>query len=190
MQFDPSRIASYVVAGIGFLGAGSIFLSREEERVRGLTTAATVWVVAAVGLACGTGMLVEAGTATVFTLVLLILLKFLDKIVSPRKSFVMQNITIETKQLDEHLMHSIDEICTRLHIVVEALDARRGHDSAVVKLFCKSHDAAALTRAVGKLYTLPDVSAVHTDSQMSRVEVKAEKNKISSPTTLESEESL
>lgn len=190
VQFDPSRIASYVVAGIGFLGAGSIFLSREEERVRGLTTAATVWVVAAVGLACGTGMLVEAGTVTVFTLVVLVLLKFLEKLVSPRKAFVVQNLIVETKQLNEHLIHSIYEICTRLQIVVEALDVRRVHDSEVVKLLCKSHDAAALTRAVGALYLLPDVFAVHTNSRMSRVEVGAEKTRIPSPTTLDSEESL
>src|SRR5438270_9599437 len=59
VQLDPTRIASYIVAGIGFLGAGSIFFSREEEKVKGLTTAATVWLVAAVGMACGAGMLFE-----------------------------------------------------------------------------------------------------------------------------------
>jgi hypothetical protein len=114
----------------------------------------------------------------------------LKKLVSPRKAFVVQNLIVETKQIDEHLIHSIYEICTRLHIVVEALDVRRVHDSEVVKLFCKSHDAAALTLAVGELYTLPDVFAVHTDSRMSRVEVGAEKNSIPSPITRESEESL
>jgi len=46
MQLDPSRVASYVVAGIGFLGGGSIFLNQAKDRVRGLTTAATVWVTA------------------------------------------------------------------------------------------------------------------------------------------------
>src|SRR3989475_10744651 len=44
MQLDPSRIASYVVAGIGFLGAGTIFLRRDKEKVKGLTTAATIWI--------------------------------------------------------------------------------------------------------------------------------------------------
>ena len=99
VQLDPSRIASYVVAGIGFLGAGSIFMSREEEQVRGLTTAATVWVVAAVGLACGTGMLIEAVIATVFTLIVLTLLKVLEKVISPRKSFVVQKLIVRLSSL-------------------------------------------------------------------------------------------
>ena len=45
LTLDPTRIASYIVAGIGFLGAGTIFMSREGERVKGLTTAATIWVI-------------------------------------------------------------------------------------------------------------------------------------------------
>ncbi|MGP5694424.1 MgtC/SapB family protein [Brachybacterium alimentarium] len=52
---DPSRIAAQIVSGIGFLGAGVIFKGRNV--VRGLTTAATIWVAAAVGMACGAGML-------------------------------------------------------------------------------------------------------------------------------------
>lgn len=52
---DPSRIAAQIVSGIGFLGAGVIF--KGHNVVRGLTTAATVWVAAAVGMACGAGML-------------------------------------------------------------------------------------------------------------------------------------
>jgi putative Mg2+ transporter-C (MgtC) family protein len=52
--FDPSRIAAQVVSGIGFLGAGVIFVNRDT--VRGLTTAATVWLSAAIGVACGAGL--------------------------------------------------------------------------------------------------------------------------------------
>ncbi|MFE6971324.1 MgtC/SapB family protein [Isoptericola sp. NPDC057653] len=55
VNLDPSRIAAQIVSGIGFLGAGVIFKGRSV--VRGLTTAATVWVAAAVGMACGAGML-------------------------------------------------------------------------------------------------------------------------------------
>ncbi len=51
---DPSRVAAQVVSGIGFIGAGIIFVS--QERVRGLTTAATVWLVTAIGMACGAGL--------------------------------------------------------------------------------------------------------------------------------------
>jgi putative Mg2+ transporter-C (MgtC) family protein len=50
---DPSRIAAQVISGIGFLGAGVIIFQRDREVVRGLTTAASVWVVAGIGLAVG-----------------------------------------------------------------------------------------------------------------------------------------
>ncbi|WP_231747381.1 MgtC/SapB family protein [Auraticoccus cholistanensis] len=69
VNLDPSRIAAQIVSGIGFLGAGVIFKGRSV--VRGLTTAATVWVAAAVGMACGSGMLSLAVALTVLHLVTL-----------------------------------------------------------------------------------------------------------------------
>jgi putative Mg2+ transporter-C (MgtC) family protein len=59
---NKGQIASNIVQGIGFLGAGLILHTR--SRVLGLTSAATVWVVAAIGMACGAGLYVEAGIAT------------------------------------------------------------------------------------------------------------------------------
>ena len=68
-RFDPSRVASQIVSGIGFLGAG-IILTRHGA-IRGLTTAATIWETAAVGMACGAGLwwLAVAGTALHFLLI-------------------------------------------------------------------------------------------------------------------------
>ncbi|PZR83821.1 MAG: hypothetical protein DLM65_01060, partial [Candidatus Aeolococcus gillhamiae] len=54
VSFDPSRVAAQVVSGIGFIGGGLIFVRRDA--VRGLTTAAIVWVTAAIGMACGAGL--------------------------------------------------------------------------------------------------------------------------------------
>jgi putative Mg2+ transporter-C (MgtC) family protein len=51
---DPSRVAAQIVSGIGFIGAGLIFVG--QDRVRGLTTAATVWLVTGIGMACGAGL--------------------------------------------------------------------------------------------------------------------------------------
>jgi len=51
---DPSRVAAQIVSGIGFIGAGLIFV--RQDTVKGLTTAATVWVVTAIGMACGAGL--------------------------------------------------------------------------------------------------------------------------------------
>ena len=65
-RFDPSRIAAQVVSGIGFIGAGTIILHR--QLVRGLTTAASLWATAGIGLAAGAGMYVVAGAATLLTL--------------------------------------------------------------------------------------------------------------------------
>ena len=70
---DPSRIAAQIVTGIGFLGAGTIIFQR--EMVRGLTTAASIWVVAAIGVAVGGGMYVLAGSTTALTLAVLAGLK-------------------------------------------------------------------------------------------------------------------
>ncbi|WP_374533160.1 MgtC/SapB family protein [Phenylobacterium sp.] len=70
---DPSRVAAQVVSGIGFLGAGSIIL--RNEVVKGLTTAASVWTVAALGLAVGGGLYVPAAAAAVIVLLILAVLK-------------------------------------------------------------------------------------------------------------------
>jgi putative Mg2+ transporter-C (MgtC) family protein len=74
---DPSRIAAQVVSGIGFLGAGSILL--RGEVVRGLTTAASLWTVAAIGLAVGGGLYIEAVAATAVILVILAGIKPLEE---------------------------------------------------------------------------------------------------------------
>jgi putative Mg2+ transporter-C (MgtC) family protein len=67
---DPSRVAAQIVCGIGFIGAGIIFVS--DNRVRGLTTAATVWLVTAIGMACGAGLpwLALAATGAYFIVAL------------------------------------------------------------------------------------------------------------------------
>ncbi|HQB45785.1 MAG TPA: MgtC/SapB family protein, partial [Polyangiaceae bacterium] len=65
-SLDPSRIAAQVVSGVGFLGAGVIIF--RDNTVRGLTTAATVWAVAGVGLAAGGGLYVAALVGTAFML--------------------------------------------------------------------------------------------------------------------------
>ena len=74
---DPSRMAAQVVSGIGFLGAGTIILRRNA--VRGLTTAASVWAVAAIGLASGAGMFAAAVTCTAILLIVLIGLKPVER---------------------------------------------------------------------------------------------------------------
>jgi putative Mg2+ transporter-C (MgtC) family protein len=80
---DPSRVAAQVASGIGFIGAGTIILRREV--VKGLTTAASIWAVAAVGLAVGGGMFLAAGSATLLALALLVLAKPLKARMFPNR---------------------------------------------------------------------------------------------------------
>lgn len=70
-NIDPSRIAAQVVSGIGFLGAGVIFMRRDV--VRGLTTAASIWLTAAVGMACGADLIALAMAMTTLHLVTVVL---------------------------------------------------------------------------------------------------------------------
>ncbi len=76
---DPSRIAAQIVSGIGFLGAGVIFV--RQNIVNGLTTAATIWVTAAIGMACGAGMPVIAAIATFLHFVAVWLLPKLGRLI-------------------------------------------------------------------------------------------------------------
>jgi putative Mg2+ transporter-C (MgtC) family protein len=77
---DMSRVIQGVVAGIGFLGAGAIIKNRSEESVKGLTTAAGVWMTAAIGVACGLG---REATAVISTLLALAVLAVVPKIWAP-----------------------------------------------------------------------------------------------------------
>ncbi len=78
-SYDPSRIASQIVVGIGFIGAGMIVL--RENKIEGLTTAASIWTTAAIGMAVGLGFYALAVFVTVFILaVLFILTLFKEKI--------------------------------------------------------------------------------------------------------------
>lgn len=81
---DPSRVAAQVVSGIGFLGAGTILFLRQEV-IRGLTTAASLWAVAAVGLAVGSGLYVAAFSTTFLIIVILALVKPVERWMFPRR---------------------------------------------------------------------------------------------------------
>jgi putative Mg2+ transporter-C (MgtC) family protein len=80
---SPDRIAAQVVTGIGFLGAGAIL--RSGDHIHGLTTAATIWVNAAIGMAAGLGSYTVATVAAAITLVVLALLPWMEKFVENRR---------------------------------------------------------------------------------------------------------
>jgi putative Mg2+ transporter-C (MgtC) family protein len=74
---DPARIAAQVVTGIGFLGAGCII--QQSERIKGLTTAATIWVVASIGIVAGAGFPILAFIAATMVLLTLVVLGTIER---------------------------------------------------------------------------------------------------------------
>lgn len=99
---DPSRIAAQVVSGIGFLGAGTILFLRSEV-VKGLTTAAGLWTVAAIGLAVGGGLYIPALSATLIAFVILMLFKpFEEKFLAKNKyKSIKMLLRLNEVKLDE-----------------------------------------------------------------------------------------
>lgn len=83
LEGDPTRVASQVASGVGFLGAGAIL--QERFRIRGLTTAASLWVTAALGVAAGVGAYVAVAAVTAVSLAVLTLLKWVEREFFPRQ---------------------------------------------------------------------------------------------------------
>ncbi len=83
--FDPTRIASQIIVGIGFIGTGLIF--SKDSKVMGLTTATGLWVSAGIGMACGFGLFKIAIVATIFTLFIFVILWLLESKLRKTKYF-------------------------------------------------------------------------------------------------------
>src|ERR1700712_3749847 len=99
---DPSRVAAQVVSGIGFLGAGAI-LARGEI-VKGLTTAASIWTVAAIGLAVGGGLYLAAGASTVIILIILAGIKPLEEAYRSRNQSAQLKVAVDSGCLTPDLL--------------------------------------------------------------------------------------
>ena len=93
---DPTRIAAQIISGIGFLGAGAVLHS--HGFVLGLTTAATIWVVAGVGMALGSGMYLVAVFATAMSLVTLYFLSFIEDRIQGRKAYSYALVVTDLNQ--------------------------------------------------------------------------------------------
>ena len=98
---DPGRVAAQVVTGIGFLGAGAII--RDRGSIRGLTTAACLWVAAAIGVACGVGMIAIAMLSTVLALASLLALKKVEEI-------IRKDVYFQVKLLSADLPGQLEKI--------------------------------------------------------------------------------
>jgi putative Mg2+ transporter-C (MgtC) family protein len=116
-NLDKGRVASNIVQGVGFLGAGLILHTR--SRVVGLTSAATVFVVAAIGMACGAGLYVEAALATAMVIVALKLIGVMESRL-PWKYFVL---LYEVRGQNQQLLYTaILEVLDRAGIRMDVID--------------------------------------------------------------------
>jgi len=120
---DPSRVAAQVVSGIGFIGAGTIILRREI--VRGLTTAASIWAVAAIGLAVGGGMYLAALVATVLALVILAAVKPIEWRVFRHRRARQVSLTVDVQEISlSDIKAEIEAADLRLdHMVIRSSDS-------------------------------------------------------------------
>lgn len=112
-QLDPSRIAAQVVSGIGFLGAGSIMM--RGEVIKGLTTAASLWAVAGIGLAVGGGLYMLGAVATFLILIILIAIRPVERMLRDIVQIqvvklVAPNNTLSPNQLKQLLGARADKI--------------------------------------------------------------------------------
>src|SRR3984957_10317277 len=121
---DPSRIAAQIVTGIGFIGGGLIFVRRDS--VRGLTTAATVWLTAAVGMACGAGLPILALVVTAGHFIVIAVFPYIvARLPSSRWSPSWLRVSYEDR--GETLL-AILAACTRQDFAVSRIRVERGAD--------------------------------------------------------------
>jgi putative Mg2+ transporter-C (MgtC) family protein len=146
---DPSRVAAQIVTGIGFLGAGTIIL--QKEMVQGLTTAASIWVVAAIGAAVGGGMYVLAGIATALTLGVLAGLRVVeDRWFTPQDSHSL-SLTFDSNALS---LSEIESSIERQGYHLDRLVLRPSGDGEPdqLDLILGGKDGGSLTSLLDKLH--------------------------------------
>ncbi|MGC3965247.1 MAG: MgtC/SapB family protein [Rhodocyclaceae bacterium] len=162
VHLDVSRVASQVVSGIGFLGAGTIMLRRQI--VHGLTTAASLWSVAAVGLAAGGGMYVASVGATVLILVILVLIKPLEARMRGNRHDQTLTINFARGSLTtEQVQTMLDDSNLKQRGMTLKSDPRGDEEELRIALtHCEDRDAA---RVVDALRALQGVRQVALDER-------------------------
>ncbi len=128
LGYDPGRIAAQVISGIGFLGAGTIL--REGSSVKGLTTAASLWVVAGIGLAVGTGFYVPGAVTTGLVVVVLVVFdRFERRFILSKRDALFVQVSDRPGQLG-----AIASILGRYGVSIKEVDMEtlgKGHEAAI-----------------------------------------------------------
>ncbi|HVS35362.1 MAG TPA: MgtC/SapB family protein [Gemmataceae bacterium] len=169
---DQTRMAGYVVSGIGFLGGGVIL--REGLTVKGMSTAATLWCVAAVGALAGAGFPLHAAVGTAFVLALNVGLRPIGRWIDARMQYATDvetayRIRVVCERRQETLVRSIlvRHINSHPTMMVHGIttqDAERPDLTVVVvDVFSHSKDDRAVQELMSRINIEPGISAVHWD---------------------------
>ncbi len=159
---DPSRVAAQVVSGIGFLGAGAI-LARGEI-IRGLTTAASIWTVAAIGLAVGGGLYFAAGISTAVIIVILAGIKPIEEAYRARNQTARFKISAARNSLTPDLLKEALGIRTgQIKRFMVASENGESETITVVLTKVSTHDIRSFTSRLGELDGVTDVSLASKD---------------------------
>jgi putative Mg2+ transporter-C (MgtC) family protein len=166
---DPSRIAAQVVSGIGFLGAGSIIA--RGEIVRGLTTAASVWTVAAIGLAVGGGLYLAAGSSTIIILIILAGIKPLEEAYRSRNQSCQLKIEVESGFLTPELLRETLQLRAGQikRFLVQTRDTQGSDDLLVLISKVSSQDIASFSSKLNELDGVKSVTVVKSKDGQAKV---------------------
>ncbi len=156
VTLDPSRVAAQVVSGIGFIGAGTI-LFMKDGAIRGLTTAAGLWTVAAIGLATGGGLYFAASATTVIALIILWALQPLERYYTRRFKHKTLKITTALKA-DNALL--IQEIIGNNELKIHSFSIDRSKEDMVIQIKLESSGHEKFEEMVGVIRNNPDVKEV------------------------------
>jgi putative Mg2+ transporter-C (MgtC) family protein len=157
LQFDPTRIAAQIVAGVGFLGAGAII--RQGRDIRGLTTAASLWAVSAIGMAVGAGYLFGAATATLLAIATLqALRRFRSSVISPMR-LGSAELELGLRATEAGPSPALD-VLGRHDIDIRSMDAEIDQDHASYRLQIRVQPSTDIHAALAELSSLPEVERV------------------------------
>lgn len=153
---DPSRVAAQIVTGIGFIGGGLIFVRRTS--VRGLTTAAIVWLTAAIGMACGAGLPVLALAATGGHFAIVLAFPYIARRL-PSSRWTPSLLQVRYHD-GEAILRDVLVMCTQHNFTVSSLEVKREEATAGEQIAMVALEIQG-TGAVSKLVTkLADIKGV------------------------------
>lgn len=157
IELDPSRIAAQVVSGIGFIGAGAI-LFQKQGTIRGLTTAAGLWTVAAIGLATGGGMYFAGAATTILALIILWAIQPLEKMFSKR--FKPKTLQITTNENIDN-SSTIKKIMNFNEINIESFTVNKVDSQFVFTVNYLSTNTINMDEVISEISSDPNVKEVY-----------------------------